>query len=493
MGVCSCLASFAAVLVGLVGPGGQPRPSPAPAARPHVVVLIMDEFPGDHMLGRGSRIDAVRFPALARLASRSHWFPNASTWSPATAGGVPAILDARRPRWGAAPTRREHPASVYDTLGRAGYRIVNSEETTALCPRRLCARLAVPAPPCRATNCRFIDPGRLDRFNFWLRTIRPRAGQRCGSSTSLSPTAPGRPALGAADPGRRAHHSAAARTQPPRRPARQVRAPAQLPASSAPAPLRRPTGRQARRSPRSPADVGPHASGGHERPRLLVHRRRGRAPPAGGPQRPPARPGAADDQAARAASGAARRRLRRQRRRDPHDRRRAQYPARLRRRRRVGLRRVRRGTPDVRPRRPGGPVNGRLRGPTSGLERAAPRAVRLGAPWVLGRDRPQPPPGGRRVARGRGVAPEGCERRSSSPNACVRSGARPGRCRSRFWGTCTERAPGETSRWRSTAASRRWERASCCPAAGRGTSPCWCRPCLCARATTAWSSSSPGG
>ena len=173
MGVCSCLASFAAVLVGLVGPGGQPRPSPAPAARPHVVVLIMDEFPGDHMLGRGSRIDAVRFPALARLASRSHWFPNASTWSPATAGGVPAILDARRPRWGAAPTRREHPASVYDTLGRAGYRIVNSEETTALCPRRLCARLAVPAPPCRATNCRFIDPGRLDRFNFWLRTIRP--------------------------------------------------------------------------------------------------------------------------------------------------------------------------------------------------------------------------------------------------------------------------------------------------------------------------------
>ncbi len=173
MGVCSCFASFAAVLVGLGGTAAQPRPLPVPGARPHVVVLIMDEFPGDHMLGPDGRIDAVRFPALARLASRSHWFPNASTWAPSTQGGVPAILDGRRSRAGAAPTRRGHRVSLYDTLGRAGYRIINSEEITALCPRRLCARLAVPAPPCRAISCRFIDPGRLQRFNYWLRTIRP--------------------------------------------------------------------------------------------------------------------------------------------------------------------------------------------------------------------------------------------------------------------------------------------------------------------------------
>ena len=141
-------------------------------------------------------------------------------------------------------------------------------------------------------------------------------------------------------------------------------------------------------------DAGPHPAGGHERPRLLVHRRPGGAPPAGRRQRAPDRAGAADDQAARATGGAARRRLRRQRRRDPHDRRRARSTARLCRRRRVGVRRVRTGPPNVRPRRARGPLDGRLRGPASGLERAAARAVRLRPPRLLGRDRPQPPPGG---------------------------------------------------------------------------------------------------
>ena len=167
--VLALLAGAAAVALPAVA---QTHGSPASGARPHVVVLIMDEFPGDHMVGRDGRIDRYRFPVLARLASRSHWFPNASTWSPATSGGVPAILDGRRPR-GGPPTRREHPFSLYDALGRAGYRTVNSEETTTLCPRRLCRRLAIPSPPCRKTNCRFLDPGRLRRFGFWLRTIRP--------------------------------------------------------------------------------------------------------------------------------------------------------------------------------------------------------------------------------------------------------------------------------------------------------------------------------
>jgi hypothetical protein len=150
----------------------QTQPAPPSGPLPHVVLLIMDEFPGDHMLGPDGRIDAVRFPHLARLAERSYWFPNATTWSPVTKGGVPAILDGLRPR-GGPPTRRRHPTSLYDVLGRAGYRIVNSEETTTLCPRRLCARLAVSAPPCRVINCRFIDPGRLRRFNRWLGRIRP--------------------------------------------------------------------------------------------------------------------------------------------------------------------------------------------------------------------------------------------------------------------------------------------------------------------------------
>jgi hypothetical protein len=135
----------------------------------------MDEFPGDHMLGPDGLIDGVRFPAFARLARRSHWFPNASTWSPATSGAVPGILDGRLPRADTPPTSRGHPFSLYHALGRAGYRIVDGEETTALCPPALCARLAVRSPPCRVRNCRFIGPGRVRRFKRWLATMRPTA------------------------------------------------------------------------------------------------------------------------------------------------------------------------------------------------------------------------------------------------------------------------------------------------------------------------------
>ena len=157
----------------LVSAAAQPGPSDPP--RPHVVILIMDEFPGDHMLRADGRVDAVRFPAFAWLARRSHWFPEATTWSPATSIAVPAILDGRLPRTGTPPTSRGHPFSIYHALGRAGYRIVDSEETTMLCPRSLCARLAVRSPPCRFRNCRFVGAGRIRRFERWLATMRPTA------------------------------------------------------------------------------------------------------------------------------------------------------------------------------------------------------------------------------------------------------------------------------------------------------------------------------
>ena len=138
-----------------------------------MIIVILDEFPGDHMLGPDGVPDPVRFPAFTRLARRAYWFPNASTWSPATSTAVPAILDGRLPRAGVPPTSGGHPVSLYTALGRAGYRIVNGEETTALCPQRLCARLAIRSPPCRVRSCRFIRPGRVRRFERWLATVRP--------------------------------------------------------------------------------------------------------------------------------------------------------------------------------------------------------------------------------------------------------------------------------------------------------------------------------
>jgi Sulfatase len=160
------MLAFAALRASTVTAQSVPPPPP------HVVILIMDEFPGDHMLRADGFVDGVRFPAMARLARRSHWFPNASTWSAATSTAVPAILDGRLPRAGTPPTSRGHPFSLYHVLGGAGYRIVDSEETTTLCPRHLCARLAVRSPPCRVRNCRFMGSGRVRRFERWLATIR---------------------------------------------------------------------------------------------------------------------------------------------------------------------------------------------------------------------------------------------------------------------------------------------------------------------------------
>ena len=55
-----------------------PKPSIAPAARPHAVLLILDEFPSDSLLGTGGRIDSTRYPNFAALAGDSVWFRNAA-------------------------------------------------------------------------------------------------------------------------------------------------------------------------------------------------------------------------------------------------------------------------------------------------------------------------------------------------------------------------------------------------------------------------------
>jgi hypothetical protein len=168
------VALACALLPALALSADRPRSAAAQSGvRPHVVILIFDEFPGDNMLGRDGLIDAVRFPAFARMARRSYWFPNASTWSPSTEGGVPSILDGRLPRAGVPPTTAGHPHSLYHAVARAGYRIVDGEETTSLCPRSLCSPLAVRSPPCGSIQCRFIGPGRVTRFQRWLRTVRP--------------------------------------------------------------------------------------------------------------------------------------------------------------------------------------------------------------------------------------------------------------------------------------------------------------------------------
>jgi hypothetical protein len=140
--------------------------APLPA-EPHVVLLIVDELPSDSLLDRRGRIDRVRYPNFAALAGDSTWFRNGYSIYDSTTKAVPLILDGMWPRWGSSPDRAGHPRSVFDMFRRRGYRMVASEEASALCPPRMCrgGRVRVPEiPP-------LLNHGRPARFNRWVRRI----------------------------------------------------------------------------------------------------------------------------------------------------------------------------------------------------------------------------------------------------------------------------------------------------------------------------------
>jgi hypothetical protein len=141
-------------------------------AHPNVVLVVFDEFGGDILLGPDGRIDAGRFPHFAALARDGTWFRNAQTRYDSTTKAVPLILDGIAPRPKTGPTVRDHPHSIFTALGGAGYRIVPSEEATAMCPVRYCPSERGKRPAIIPN----LKAGRAERFERFIRTIR--AGDR---------------------------------------------------------------------------------------------------------------------------------------------------------------------------------------------------------------------------------------------------------------------------------------------------------------------------
>jgi hypothetical protein len=144
----------------LVSPLAEPAQVPR---RPDVVMIVMDEFPVDALLGPNGKIDPVRYPNFAALAATGTWFKNASTVYDSTTRAIPAVLDGRLPRKRESPDFRGHPRSVYDLFGRRGYRILSSEEATRVCPPRYC-RGARPGRPAILRNLQSGRRERLERF-----------------------------------------------------------------------------------------------------------------------------------------------------------------------------------------------------------------------------------------------------------------------------------------------------------------------------------------
>jgi hypothetical protein len=157
----------AVLVLALAGCASSGEASSKPS-RPHAVLVVLDEFPGDTLLGPDGRIDAGRYPHFAALAGDATWFRNAYTAYDETTKAVPLILDGMRPRRGVSPIARDHSHSIFTALGRRGYRIVTSEEATALCPHRYCPRERTRRPAIIPN----LKGGRAERFEQFINSIR---------------------------------------------------------------------------------------------------------------------------------------------------------------------------------------------------------------------------------------------------------------------------------------------------------------------------------
>jgi Sulfatase len=154
--------------------------------RPHALLLVLDELPGDSLLDRSGRIDAGRYPNFAALAADSTWFRNAYSTYDSTTKAVPLILDGMRPVPDSEPERSWHPRSIFTSLGARGYRIVAAEEATALCPPRLCRGAHVSRPAIMPR----LRHGRPERFRRFVRSIRPSSRPTFWMKHALLPHGP---------------------------------------------------------------------------------------------------------------------------------------------------------------------------------------------------------------------------------------------------------------------------------------------------------------
>ena len=150
-------------------PGSLDARASKPRRRPYAILLVLDEFPSDSLLGADGRIDPVRYPNFAALAADGTWFKNAYSVYDSTTKAVPLILDGIRPHPGTSPDRRYHPQSIFDMFARHRYRLVTSEEATAMCPPSLCSG-GHDRRPAILPNLGHGRPERLKRF---IRRIRP--------------------------------------------------------------------------------------------------------------------------------------------------------------------------------------------------------------------------------------------------------------------------------------------------------------------------------
>lgn len=118
-------------------PAAPPPPAAAGAKPTPVVFIVFDEFPLATLLGADGAVDALWFPAFARLSREAAWYREARSVSDDTFKAVPALLTGAYPKPPKAPWHRDYPDNLFTALA-ATHRLSVDESHTALCPPALC-------------------------------------------------------------------------------------------------------------------------------------------------------------------------------------------------------------------------------------------------------------------------------------------------------------------------------------------------------------------
>ena len=96
------------------------------------------------------------------------------------------MLDGIRPHPDTLPIVRDHPHSIFTALGKRGYRIVTSEEATAMCPERYCPKERTRRPAIIPN----LKGGRAERFGQFIRSIHASSRPTMWMKHALLPHGP---------------------------------------------------------------------------------------------------------------------------------------------------------------------------------------------------------------------------------------------------------------------------------------------------------------
>jgi hypothetical protein len=165
---------------------GGTAEAPRAPRHPPVVMLVFDEFSTTSLLDRHGEIDSERYPNFAALAGDATWFPYATASLDETGRAMRALLTGRSSWEFAKPSYEKNPRNLFTLFARM-YRLDVREEVTSMCPRRLCPHSL---PQTKSSVERKIAGGRPERFDGWVRSIRPRQRPTLYFGHSLFPHGP---------------------------------------------------------------------------------------------------------------------------------------------------------------------------------------------------------------------------------------------------------------------------------------------------------------